>query len=256
MGFNSWQDYEKFVTEVKNKNRFIHSCETTKFLDNIKRALPAREFHLNRGSKLFRARINGNIHEYEGSEVIEAFAPERMKPLLLHATEGRANAKGMPYLYLSDDEKISLSELRPYVGQYISLAQFAMSRNLRVVDCCSPVRENHFTSCIFSPPQSQEEIGNAIWSIINIAFTRPISNSESSSDYVPTQILAELFKSQSFDGARYKSNLGDGNNFVLFDLAVADLVSCTLRKTESINYSFVNCQNPCPVRGLRHEDYM
>ena len=221
--------------------------------------LPARTFSLPAGSILFRAQIgfrDGNIHDYEGSKVIEAFESERMKPLPLQAAGGRANPKGVPYLYLSDDEVTSLSELRPQITQHLSLARFTTNRNIKLVDCCSLVGPNHYTSCIFNPPKSQEEIGNAIWSIINIAFTRPVNNNESSSDYIPTQILAELFKTEGFDGVRYKSNLGVGNNFALFDLGLVDLASCTLRKTESINYNFEDCGTPCPVRGVTHEDYM
>lgn len=41
------------------------------------------------------------------------------------------------------------------------------------------------------------------------------------SDYVPTQIIAELIKSLGYDGIAYKSSLANGHNIALFDLESA-----------------------------------
>jgi hypothetical protein len=38
---------------------------------------------------------------------------------------------------------------------------------------------------------------------------------------VPTQILAETFKAEGFDGVAYRSGLERGTNIVLFDARVA-----------------------------------
>lgn len=257
MGFNSWQDYEKFVAAVKYKTRFIHSDEIVEFLNSIRGTL--REFALPRGSQLFRAQVGcrkGDRHQYEGGAVIEPFEPGRMKPEPLKAKEGRANPKGIPCLYLADDENTSLAETRPEVGEYLSLGQFLTNKDLRLVDCNSVEPPNHYTSCLFNPPKSQEEIACAIWTIIGRAFTRPVVGDDSSADYVPTQLLAELFKSAGYDGVRYKSNLGPGHNFALFDLGVADVTSRTLRKTEAVSYSFKDEGNFCPSDTLTHQDYM
>ncbi len=62
-------------------------------------------------------------------------------------------------------------------------------------------------------------------------------------DYVPTQVLAELFKNNDFDGVAYGSALGNGLNIVLFDLATARLCSCTLFETTSIRFSFSQVDN-------------
>lgn len=243
MGFNSWRDFEYFEKKVKYENRYVHSEEVNEFLLNIKKSLPARERSLAEGSILFRSQPGYVEHEDEGQLVIFGLPKERMKPIPLKGREGRANPKGISYLYLANDENTSMAELRPHIGEYISSAQFRVTRNLRLIDCYSVQKHYSYLMCVFNEPISQEEIGYAIWSMINDAFTKPITNNDSGSDYVPTQILAELFKSEGFDGVCYKSSMGVGHNFVLFDLGMADLINCTVMETKSVSYGFSECGN-------------
>ncbi len=243
MSFSSWRDFEKFENDVKYKNRFMHSAEARDFLSNIKETLPERERRLVSGSILFRSQIGYEERPFEGQVGICGFPPERMKPIPNKACEGRANPKGISYLYLSNEDNTSLSELRPHIGQYISLAQFRTNKDLKVVDCYSVKKHYTYLMCIFGPPLSQVDIGDAIWSMINDAFTKPVTNNETSTDYVTTQILAELFKSNGFDGACFKSGLGKGHNYILFDVDVADLTNCKVMEAKSISYKFSECDD-------------
>jgi RES domain len=238
VGFNSWQDFQTFERDVKFRNRYMHSSDVTEFLSNVARTLPARERSLASGRILYRGQIGYDEYESEGQLLVHGFSAERMKPIANKGKEGRANPKGISYLYLSSDENTALAELRPHLGQYISSARFRMQKNLRIVDCYSISKHYSHVECIFDPPQSQEEIGNAVWSMINDAFTKPVTNEDESSDYVPTQILAEHFKSKGFDGACFKSSMGLGHNFILFNLEDAEFINCTVMETKSINYAF------------------
>lgn len=243
MGFNSWQDYHNFEQDVKFRNRFVHSPEVDEFLFNIERTLPARERSLAHGSILYRGQIGYDEYESEGQLIVSGFPANRMKPIPNKGKEGRANPKGISYLYLSNCENTALAELRPHLGQYISSAQFQIQRNLRVVDCYSVVKHYSHVQCIFNPPQSQDEITNAVWSMINEAFTKPVTNEDESLDYVPTQILAEHFKAKGFDGVCFKSSMGAGHNFILFNLIDAELINCTVMESKSISYQFSECAN-------------
>lgn len=248
MGFNSWQDFHNFEREVKFDNRFVHSEAVSEFLSNIKRTLPSRERSVALGAILYRGQIGYEEFESEGQPVISGFCASRMKPIPHKGKEGRANPKGISYLYLANEENTALAELRPSLGQYISSAQFQVQRNLRVVDCYSVARHYTHVECIFNPPESQEEIGSAVWSMINEAFTRPVTNADEASDYVPTQILAEFFKSQGFDGVCFKSSMGIGYNFILFNLSDAELINCTVMETKSVSYAFGECSNRYYIR--------
>lgn len=243
MGFNSWKDFQDFEREVKLENRFIHSPLVSEFLANIKRTLPPRERSLAKESILYRGQIGHDERELEGGPEITGYPAQRMKPIPYRGREGRGNPKGISYLYLSNDENTALAELRPHLGQYLSSAQFEIQRNLRLVDCYSVPRHYSYIECIFNPPVSQEEIGNAVWSMINEAFTKPVTNADDASDYVPTQILAEFFKSQGYDGVCCKSSMGRGHNFILFQLDAAEVVNCTVMETKSVNFEFSECAN-------------
>lgn len=249
MGFNSWRDFEYFEKKVKHETRYVHSEDVKEFLFNIKQSLPARERNMTAGNILFRSQIGYDECEDEGQLIITGLSRERMKPIPLKGYEGRANPKGISYLYLASDENTSMSELRPHIGEYISSAQFKVNKNLRLIDCYSVPKHYSHLQCIFNTPTSQEDIGYAVWSMINDAFTKPIKNNDSSSDYVPTQILAEFFKSEGFDGVCFKSSMGTGYNFVLFSLEIADLINCTVMETKSVLYGFSECGNRYHVQN-------
>ena len=161
-----------------------------------------------------------------------------MKPLSNKAREGRANPKGIPYLYLSDDKTTALSELKPHPGQHLSLAEFETKKNLRIISCNANIINHTYARLTFSPPNSQKEISDAIWSLINDEFSAPIFNSDDTSDYAPTQILAELVKSHDYDGLQFKSSIGEGVNYILFNTDNANQINCKVMTTKSVSYEF------------------
>ena len=83
-----------------------------------------------------------------------------------------------------------------------------------------------------------------MWTHIDQAFSEPVTHSDDHVDYVPTQILAECFKKEGYDGILYRSKLSDrGVNVAFFDLDVATvearnihLVQVTDVKIESKRY--------------------
>lgn len=76
----------------------------------------------------------------------------------------------------------------------------------------------------------------------------PVTLNDDVGDYVSTQILAELFKNNGYDGLIYKSNLGKGFNVSIFDLEVAELINCFLFKVKQVNLTFSEAGNPYFVR--------
>lgn len=243
MNFESWRDYQEFESDVKFNRRFVHSNKTNMFFENIKATLPNRERTFAAGNILFRSQIGYVEEECDDSIIKRGYDRDRMKPLTAKASEGRANPKGIAYLYLASDKDTSMAELRPHIGQHISCAQFQINRDLRIIDCYSSNRNISYAECIFKPPQSQNDISHVIWLNINNAFTKPVTNDHSSSEYVPTQVLAELFKNEGYDGICCKSKMGKGYNFILFNLDDADLKSCTVMQTKAISFEFEECEN-------------
>jgi hypothetical protein len=93
---------------------------------------------------------------------------------------------------------------------------------------------------------SPEKRVQSVWTHIDMAFARPITRNDDSADYVPTQIIAELFKSEGFDGIGYKSSCSEmsGFNIALFDLDAAALAMCELHKINGVQFFSSEADNP------------
>ncbi len=85
------------------------------------------------------------------------------------------------------------------------------------------------------PPEKREEI---VWRDIDRAFSTPLTMTDNSSEYIPTQILAELFKSAGYDGIGYRSSLGPGHNIALFDFDSAKLISGHVYSVKNVTFQF------------------
>ena len=81
---------------------------------------------------------------------------------------------------------------------------------------------------------------DGIWFAIDNAFATPVSKDDETKGYIPTQIIAELFKSAGYDGVMYKSLLSeDGLNLALFNLNDAEVTKGTVVQAGSISFKFV-----------------
>ena len=84
----------------------------------------------------------------------------------------------------------------------------------------------------------------SVWTQIDRAFSKPTTSADDAADYVPTQVIAELFKSEGYGGIAYRSAFGeDGYNIVLFDTDDANLTSCGLFEVKSLEFSFKEADN-------------
>jgi hypothetical protein len=173
--------------------------------------------------------------EEDTFDVARVYPPERMKPLPDRASEGRANAKGIPCLYLSTRKETAMSEVRPWIGSRISVGQFKLLRDIEIIDCSRRPSDYPFHDGEPEPEQREE----VIWSCIDRAFAEPTTRNDDTGDYAATQIIAELFKDAGFGGVAYKSNFGkDGYNIALFDIGAAELINLQLHTVEAIGFKF------------------
>jgi hypothetical protein len=240
--FKSWRGYSQFERAIKHQSRYIHSTEIEIFCQTVLKTAETRIENFPKDSLLWRAQI-GHAWRFESEDVGEVPAPhepERMSPRSGRAIEGRANPKGIPYLYLASNRETALAEVRPWVGSYVSVGQFKILRGLMVVNCTTERKGFKFYFKEPSPKKREE----AVWSDIDKAFSKPITPSDDVADYVPTQVLAELFKSKGFDGIGYRSSLGDGYNITLFDINSAEIINCFLYEVDKIKFDFSHRANP------------
>lgn len=245
--FRSWNSFRNFANRVRRKSRYIRTPEDDEFLREVLRTSKNRVLDLPNGAGLWRAQLGHDwLPHYEGDRHVDdrpaAYHPKRMKPLPGRATEGRANSKGIPVLYLSTRRKTAMSEVRPWLGSPVSCAHFEVKRDLKIVDF-SVHHGSNFILYFSEPDASKRE--EAVWRQIDLAFSEPTTAADDTADYVPTQVIAELFKNEGFDGIAYKSAFGKrGYNIVLFDLADAEVTGCTLYTTRSLKFRFEQAGNP------------
>ncbi len=242
--FTTWRAYSNFEREVSRNRRFIRTASCEAFLDAVRQSCQHRRTKISEGRKLWRAQVGHTWRRIEeiDDDVPAAFLPDRMKPLRDRAMDGRANPKGVPVLYLCSNRDAAMSEVRPWLGSMISLGQFVTNRKLALVDCTRQP-DNGRRFYFAEPPEEQRS--DIVWSEIDRAFTTPVTRSDDSGDYVATQVLAELFKAEGYDGIAYRSAFGENSvNFALFDLDAASLASCELQEATSAKINFRERDTP------------
>lgn len=242
--FASWRSYQNFARRVRRERRFVWDQEVTAFLDTVVATIRERDRKISKGSFLYRAQHGVVYHEEKEGFAIWAHGRERMKPLSDRAKEGRANPAGISMLYLASAELTAVAEVRPWVGSELSVAQFRIARDLRVIDLSLGHGQTSLQHVLFSEllgerPVSREKKEEAVWIDIDNAFSRPVTRSDATADYVPTQILAELFCAKGYDGLVYRSQFGEsGYNIGLFDVGAAEAISASPYQVTGIDVKY------------------
>lgn len=227
--FKDTNDFARFRRHVSRDRRYLMNDESHEFLNCVAATMNSRLQELPVGTVVARAQIGNTerpIH-FAGLTSIQAapFEESRMRPLKDSARAGRANPQGIPVLYCALDKQTAVAETRPWVSALVSVAHFETTRPMKIVNCVDNFRGKFFKirQILAKEPQSFEEHA---WHDIDTAFSMPVSRDELLPDYVPTQILAELFRREGADGIGFRSAVcRDGYNLAVFDVDAFSLVS-------------------------------
>ena len=243
--FASWKSYRIFEERVVRYRRHIWDQTIGAFLHTVMNTRRNRDAEIREGSTLWRAQLGVDYvpsRDAIGEEPM-GFLGARMKPVAEHAREGRANSSGIPVLYLASTEKTAISEVRPWVGSEVSVAQFRITRKLKAINLTQGYGKSSWSGLTLKQMWGEEEVdaegkAKAVWNDIDNAFSRPVSRSDEREDYVPTRILAELFQEAGYDAIVYRSHFGpegrDGYNIAVFKLEDAEILNCAPYRVESI----------------------
>lgn len=235
--FDSYKSYWDFVKSVTWESRYLRTKKQQEFLDTVLYTSASRSDEVAEATLLWRSQLGHDwkdvVMDGEPDQEPWPFPAERMKPLRYEASEGRVNPKGLPYLYLSTDLNTAVAEARPWVGAFVSVAQMKVLRHLRVVDLSKEPRR----LMVYAGEPDANERERAVWQDLNVAFSQPATRNDSIAEYVPTQIIAELFRCHGFDGICYQSALGRGRNIALFDIDAAEVMNCSLYTVGKIDFT-------------------
>jgi len=251
--FPSLAEYHRFADFIMRKARHIMDAESQSFINKVIDTTAKRVRILPKGTTLWRSQLDytlrtESITDENGKEVDTyetegPHPPDRMMPRRDRATEGRVNPKGIPCLYLSDDRDTAMTEARPWIGSYVTVSQFQVLRNLKVVDCT--LDSKPVVSATILGEQPKPAVVEAFaWRAINNAFSKPVTRNDDIAEYAPTQVLAEAFRSAGYEGIVYGSRLGKGKTVALFDTQAAKQINAFLFQLEKLNPEYTEVANP------------
>jgi hypothetical protein len=180
--------YKRFAHFVRYTSRHVLDEANQDFLRVVVETSRSRKRSMRTGTRLWRAQIGHlpckcPLTDEDGKNIglfdhVCPFPPERMKPLSECAYEGRVNAKGISCLYLSNDMKTAMSEVRPWIGSYISVGEFEIGRDLVLVDCCVDRKPPLLTTPEGTPPERErldlaaaELLERRLYRLDKLAFT-------------------------------------------------------------------------------------
>jgi len=251
MPFNNPNAYHLFARRIVASHRYIIHPDGQDFLRTLLRQARRRVELIPKRAALWRAQLGAEETD-DGQPV--ALPPTRMRPLKNRGREGRANPKGIPYLYVANTKETAMAEVRPWLRSDISVALFKPLRVLRIVRCYAESKRRHFFGG--TPRRLWNQ---SVWHDIDDAFSQPVSPTDDYASYAPTQVLAEFFKSHGYDGVAYRSALVEkGFNIVLFDADAVVQVNGTVYEARRISFDFQQTSNSyyllaaLPRRVRRH----
>jgi hypothetical protein len=242
------QAFRIFAHSARHCLRYFRTPDGEQFLADVLEACTTRRTEFASEKKLWRAQLGSARKEnvvtplIDGLELIgsaEVPLPSgRMKPLPVNwGSEGRANPRGISYLYLATNQNTALAEVRPWLAASVSIGEFSIVRDLALIDCS---KYHTGIRAVLGPDRSVTR-EDGIWSAIDEAFAKPVGRTDDVADYVPTQILSELFKANGYDGIVYKSLLDEeGRNVALFNMDNAELRSCSLLRVSDIKFDYAD----------------
>ena len=229
---DSFEDYwDSFSDYLRTNRRFtIIRDDVLQFTDFLPELLSGIEVQVNSGDKYYRARL-GTGDETEPFPKEKMGAPPPEKTL----SGGRANPPGIPFLYLTDEEKTAIAEVRPWKGATVSIATFTTKKEISLVD----LTPKFYIDDPFYYGDNLEYVikDNSILRRLARELSKPINPGKISIEYIPTQYVTEIIRNLEYDGMIYPSALGKGKNIVLFDEAVVECMDdVKLHYVKSVDY--------------------
>ncbi len=211
-------NWESFKKEIKEENRFI--INNSADLESIEEVFPPRNY--NRGKIFYRSRISNDEIGYNPSDM--------GKPPHKIAKSGRANPKGIPYLYVAQTIDTTLYEARATFLDYVTIGEFKLLENIKVIT----LRTSYQVSPFLDGFSIKKYIKHKTFiDILEHELSSPLRRQDNELDYLPTQYLCEYIKHLGYDGVEYGSSLHEGGiNLVIFN---DNKLECTQTKVYEVS---------------------
>lgn len=225
---------KQFIKEITYCNRNPQDTKALELLDDISTnpervILPYEKLYrcriINEGSEV------GKETNFFGFNAKDSFVPPAKK-----AVDLRANYRYIPYLYASNNPYIALVEVRPRLGAQVSVATIEVKEKIRLLDFTN--RET---------PSKMTQAKANLFSDLSWLFSKPVTVDDDTSDYIPTQFIAEYAKHLQYDGIIYRSSLVpeiNNSNLDRFNVVVFSYSKCEVVKSNVIQIAanYIDCE--------------
>ena len=222
--------WESLRTELRTQNRFF----------------PHTEFNTGRVGELLsyltipEEKIQQIWHRARIEDSGKQFSPEEMgAPPSEKASPGRANSVGIPYLYVGSKPITAITEVRPHLGEVLSLAEFTVEKGVNLVDLRNP--REQVTPFVMEDLEEVAAMRGDIDFLEKLGqeLTNPVLPTSAAIEYIPSQYLCEFIKQAGFDGVVYASSVSEGENLALFFPDKATVAGSTTRvKIDSVDIQY------------------
>lgn len=213
---------------LRHSSRFSLPPRLERYVDNFVSFYSDNStVELPKSETYYRARLHGIGQSDPYTRKMMGAPPKGL------ASSGRINPDGISYLYVASEVETAISEVRPWKGAEVSVAQLNLKQRCKVVELSNSTSGQ-------PSPNGMEWLGNKIISqlLISLHFAAP-AHSQDRLAYLPSQFIAEKFKDKGFQGMKYPSVLHpSGFNVALFDPMVAKCRSVEVFSVKSVKYEF------------------
>lgn len=224
-------DWNQFVNDIKTKNRY-HTKHIN--LDILREYCGLMVKTYKTGTVFYRARIS----ERDGYPISQMSAPPVGK-----SSAGRANAGGITCLYLADEEKTALHEVRAAQFDFVSIAEFRARRNITIVNLRDIAKISPFAENVNLVSYA---INKRLLAKLDSEISKALRRSDSYLDYVPTQYIVDYIRSiedengyQLYDGIEYNSTTAPGGfNLAIFEPDLFEGISVSVHDICEIDYKY------------------
>ena len=201
------QEWEDFREELKHRNRFFpKNIQATQQLKELFGFLVAPTADIP--IKVYRARM---------CEQTQPYPLDQMgKPPAVLTGNGRANPVGIPCLYVASDTNTAIAEIRPHKGEMVCAAEFEVAGKIELADLRYPRK----TISPFLLSEEQIKLLRRYMGYLcrlSEELTMPVLPKSAHLEYLPSQYLCEFIKHCKFDGLIYRSAMGPGVNYAIFN---------------------------------------
>lgn len=219
------QEWEDFREELKHRNRYFP--KNIKAIQELEK--PFEFLQGNAPAKVYRARMCDQPTPYPINQM--------GKPPEIQAGNGRANPVGIPCLYVASDAETAVAEIRPHKGELVCVAEFDVDSTVKLIDLQNPRKtaspfqlDDKFIKLFRRYMEYLCRLGEEL--------TMPVLPHSAHLDYLPSQYLCEYIKTIGYDGVIYRSAMGPGINYAIFNDSKVMGKDVSLYRIDDIVVSF------------------